>query len=179
METKPAMNRRDFLENLVGIGVSASTLPGLANLITKVQPFCVTAPILHLDKVNGNGRMYTSSVARNVIKRFRALPPRTLMGELGKRSDIIIRLAQVSHVVTDLKIDNGYLMADIEVLDTPHGRILKNLLQESQVVFRTAGMTKTYCMCTKEEIYAVPDCYKLVTVDALPLHEAVALSVGA
>lgn len=54
-----------------------------------------------------------------------------LLGELlvdGYQSSPIISLSNVSHQITNLKLEENKLIADIEVLDTPQGRILKDLI---------------------------------------------------
>ena len=81
------------------------------------------------EKKNGNGRIYPCKVLRkeitnyqNVIKDSRAL------GELDHPDDSVINLRNVSHVVTDMWWEGNDVMGKIKVLDTPSGRILKDLI---------------------------------------------------
>jgi hypothetical protein len=81
------------------------------------------------EKKNGNGRIYPCKVLRkevtnyqNVIKDNRAL------GELDHPDDSVINLRNVSHVVTDMWWEGNDVMGKIKVLDTPSGRILKDLI---------------------------------------------------
>jgi hypothetical protein len=81
------------------------------------------------DTKNGNGRSYPIKVLKreidnynNVIKDNRAL------GELDHPDDSVINLRNVSHVVTDIWWEGKDVMGKIKVLDTPSGRILKDLI---------------------------------------------------
>ena len=81
------------------------------------------------DKKNGNGRSYPFKVLKreidnysNVIKDNRAL------GELDHPEDSVINLRNVSHIVTDVWWEGKDVMGKIKVLDTPSGRILKDLI---------------------------------------------------
>ncbi len=81
------------------------------------------------DKKNGNGRSYPFKVLKreidnysNVIKDNRAL------GELDHPDDSVINLRNVSHIVTDVWWEGKDVMGKIKVLDTPSGRILKDLI---------------------------------------------------
>ena len=81
------------------------------------------------EKKNGNGRVYPCKTLRrevtnyqNVIKDNRAL------GELDHPDDSVINLRNASHIVTDMWWEGNDVMGKIKVLDTPSGRILKDLI---------------------------------------------------
>ncbi len=81
------------------------------------------------DKQNGNGRVYPYEVLKremdnytNVIKDNRAC------GELDHPDDSVVNLKNVSHIVTDVWWQGKDVMGKIKVLDTPSGRILKDLV---------------------------------------------------
>ena len=81
------------------------------------------------EKKNGNGRVYPCKVLQkevsnyqNVIKDNRAL------GELDHPDDSVINLRNVSHIVTDMWWEGNDVMGKIKILDTPSGRILKDLI---------------------------------------------------
>lgn len=119
---------------------------------------------------NKNNRVYPASVLEQVANEFSTTHRinKTMMGHLGMQQDSLIRFAYVSHMVEDLKFENGVLKADIEVLvNTPMGKVLKDLAND--VSFRMAGMGDI-----KEENgqWIVQDDYKLVTINAVPSTEA-------
>ena len=63
---------------------------------------------------------------------------RHFLGELDHPDDIndvnriaTISLKNVSHVITELKMDNNYVVGRFETLDTPNGVILGSLLKDN------------------------------------------------
>ena len=89
----------------------------------------LTGRIQTADKKNGNGRKYPENVLKremqnymNVVKDNRAC------GELDHPDDSVINLKNVSHMVTDCWWEGKDVMGKIKVLDTPSGRILKDLI---------------------------------------------------
>ena len=50
-------------------------------------------------------------------------------GQFPRRIDSLsINLDRVSHIVTEMHVEDNNVLATIKVLDTPHGKILKELL---------------------------------------------------
>lgn len=49
-----------------------------------------------------------------------------LFGELGHPDSFDVSLSNVSHVIKNIKEKNNKLYADIKILDTPKGNLLKN-----------------------------------------------------
>ena len=89
----------------------------------------LTGRIQTADKKNGNGRKYPMNVLKremnnymNIVKDNRAT------GELDHPDDSVINLKNVSHMVTDCWWEGNDVMGKIKVLDTPSGRILKDLI---------------------------------------------------
>lgn len=81
---------------------------------------------------NRNGRMYplqtlTKEVEKyneNYIKKGRA------MGELGHPDGPTINLDRVSHLITSLRQEGNNYIGKARILDTPMGRVAKELLDE-------------------------------------------------
>lgn len=81
---------------------------------------------------NRNGRMYplqtlTKEVQKydeNYIKKGRA------MGELGHPDGPTINLDRVSHLITSLRQEGNNYVGKARILDTPMGRVAKELLDE-------------------------------------------------
>ncbi len=128
----------------------------------------LTFDILRADVPNGNNRIYTRDVLEKIVQDHRELvQSRTMMGELGMPKELLIHFDSVSHVVKDLKIENDYLKAEIEVLDTPKGKILQFLLDKNEVVFRSRGLGQG--RVREDGVFVVDkDTYKLVAIDAVP-----------
>ena len=81
------------------------------------------------DKKNGNGRSYPFKVLKREIDNYKKLvADNRACGELDHPDDSVINLKNVSHIVTDVWWEGKDVMGKIKVLDTPSGRILKDLI---------------------------------------------------
>ena len=81
------------------------------------------------DKKNGNGRTYPFKVLKREIDNYKKLvADKRSCGELDHPDDSVINLKNVSHIVTDVWWEGKDVMGKIKVLDTPSGRILKDLI---------------------------------------------------
>ena len=79
---------------------------------------------------NGNGRVYPREVLQREVENYqKAVSERRSLGELDHPDDSVINLKNASHLVTKMWWDGDNVMGKIEVLDTPSGRILKDLLK--------------------------------------------------
>lgn len=101
----------------------------------------LTVRICQADVPNKNGRTYTRETLEGLTK---TKPDEVILGTLGMPTELTgnLDLSKVSHSVSNLRIDEGgYLVGDFTVLETPHGKILKELLSapDSTISFRTAG----------------------------------------
>lgn len=99
----------------------------------------ITVPIMNVDVPNLNGRTYPRGVVEKAIMKYNALPSK--LGMLGMESGANIDLSKVSHVIEDLSInEKGEVIAKMRILDTPCGKIVKQLLDTpARCDFRTAG----------------------------------------
>ena len=79
---------------------------------------------------NGNGRVYRKETLEREIKNYQdAIRERRSLGELDHPDDSVINLKNSSHLVTKMWWDGDNVMGKIEVLDTPSGKILKELVK--------------------------------------------------
>lgn len=79
---------------------------------------------------NKNKRMYThESLDANVKRLTEVIKGRGLVGELDHPTDSIIHFEKASHLVTRLWWEGNSLMGEAEILPTPHGQILRNLIE--------------------------------------------------
>lgn len=112
-----------------------------------------------------NKRVYPKPVWEKEIKRLnKALKERRVFGEVDHPSDGQTKLARVSHIVTELRIEDGLVVGEAEILPTEAGRNLLALMQANVPVgvsSRGFGSVKTN---DKNEDVVQED-YKLVTFD--------------
>ena len=84
---------------------------------------------------NGNGRYYKKELwDREMEKYDQLVKERRSMGELDHPESTVINLKNVSHIVTDYDWDGDKLMGKIEILPTPSGNILKELIRNGITV---------------------------------------------
>jgi hypothetical protein len=92
-----------------------------------------------------NGRIYPEKLMQREIDRLQEdLSNRRILGELDHPSDGKTSLKRVSHVITGLKIKNGIVIGEAEILNTPEGKTLKALIEaniEVGVSSRAYGST--------------------------------------
>ena len=119
------------------------------------------------EAVNKNKRMYPYDVLdENVGRLAEAVNERRLVGELDHPTDSIIHFANASHVVTKLWWEGQILMGEGEILNTPHGKVLKALIEDGVKVgisSRGVGNGKV----NEDGILVIGESYKLITFDAV------------
>jgi hypothetical protein len=119
------------------------------------------------EAVNKNKRLYPYAVLdENVKKLMECVKARGLIGELDHPTDSIIHFEKASHVITKLWWEGNSLMGEGEILNTPHGRILKSLINDG---IRIGISSRGVGNGTVDEngILVIGESYKLITFDAV------------
>ena len=84
---------------------------------------------------NGNGRYYSKDLWNREMDKYNELiEQRRSMGELDHPESTVINLKNVSHLITDYFWDGDNVMGKIEILPTPSGNILKELIKSGITV---------------------------------------------
>jgi hypothetical protein len=52
------------------------------------------------------------------------------MGELGHPEGPTVNLERVSHIIKNLSVDGKQIIGEAKIMDTPYGKIVKNLIDE-------------------------------------------------
>lgn len=80
---------------------------------------------------NGNGRYYPKELWEREINRYNkeAIQIRNAVGELDHPDSQVINLKNVSHLINEIWWDGDKIFGKIEILNTPSGNIVKNLLE--------------------------------------------------
>lgn len=119
------------------------------------------------EAVNKNKRMYTYDVLNENVKKLQeCIKARGLIGELDHPEDSIIHFEKASHVITKLWWEGQVLMGEGEILNTPHGKILKALINDGirvGVSSRGIGNGKV----NENGILVINESYKLITFDVV------------
>ena len=81
------------------------------------------------DAINGNGRIYPHSILEREMNNYKRLvQERRALGELDHPEQSVINLRNVSHLVTELWWNGKDVMGKIQVLNTPSGQVLRELV---------------------------------------------------
>lgn len=95
----------------------------------------LTVNVLKLGTPSKTGRIYTKEVIEEAIQKFNE--NKTKFGVLGQdgigQAQPYINLGEISHKVENLRIEEDYVKADIEPLDTPYGKTLQTLLENTKL----------------------------------------------
>jgi hypothetical protein len=79
---------------------------------------------------NQNGRVYPKQILMREAKKYETLiKERRALGELDHPDSTVINLKNVSHNVREIHWDGDDLVGTVEILSTPSGNILKELLK--------------------------------------------------
>ena len=84
---------------------------------------------------NGNGRYYSKGLwDREMDKYNELIEQRRSMGELDHPESTVINLKNVSHLISEYWWDGDNVMGKIEILPTPSGKILTELMKSGVTV---------------------------------------------
>jgi hypothetical protein len=87
---------------------------------------------LQANITNRNKRMYPAEVLDKEVARYNEqyIQKNRAFGELGHPDSPTINLDRVSHMIKELKRDGDNFVGKAKIMDTPYGKIVKNLLDE-------------------------------------------------
>ena len=98
---------------------------------------------LQADIKNRNGRVYPKEILEKEVSRYNRefINKRRAFGELGHPDGPVVNLERVSHMITDLHPDGNNFIGEAKIMDTPYGKIVKNLINEgAQLGVSSRGM---------------------------------------
>ena len=135
---------------------------------SKVKPgvFEVTGIMQRAGAKNQNGRIYKREIleeeVRNYVENFVKIG--NAYGELDHPESAIVSLKNASHVVKDLWWDGDDLMGRVELLNTPSGNIVKEILKGGHTMGISSRGTGSVTQ-TNEGTLMVQDDFELVCWD--------------
>jgi len=119
---------------------------------------------MQADKENKNGRLYPKSVIEKEVDRYQELiKEKRSLGELGHPPTPSVNLNNVSHLITELKMEGSDVYGKAKILSTPTGKIAESLIKEGITVgvsSRGLGSLKE-----KDGVNEVQDDFHLATID--------------
>ena len=94
--------------------------------------YFIEGVFMQAETKNRNGRVYPKAVLQKEAKRYSDsfIKTKRAFGELGHPDGPTVNLERVSHMIEELEeVDNNF-MGRAKILDTPYGKIVKNLIDE-------------------------------------------------
>ena len=87
--------------------------------------------MMQADVVNGNRRKYKLSEISKVVQEAQAkiAAGNFILGELNHPDNLSINLANVSHAITEIRMDGNNAIGKMKLLNTPAGNIAKAILE--------------------------------------------------
>jgi len=118
------------------------------------------------ERPNGNKRVYSRTLLEREVKKLQGqINDRRLLGELDHPSDEVVHLGNVSHVITKLSLQGNHVMGEGEVLNTPAGKVLSELLRAGVKLGISSRGTGSVDLDESGSHYVVGENYNMITFD--------------
>ena len=87
---------------------------------------------LQAELKNRNNRIYPLPILEKEVARYNKdyVKKNRAFGELGHPDGPTVNLERVSHMITKLTADGNNFIGEAKIMDTPYGKIVKNLINE-------------------------------------------------
>ena len=92
----------------------------------------IRGPFLQAEVKNRNNRIYPLPILEKEVARYNKdyVKKNRAFGELGHPDGPPVNLERVSHMITKLTADGNNFIGEAKIMDTPYGKIVKNLINE-------------------------------------------------
>ena len=98
----------------------------------KKKNYFIEGIFMQSETKNRNGRVYPKVILQKEVKRYteKFINTKRAFGELGHPDGPTVNLERVSHMITELVEDGANFVGRAKIMDTPYGKIVKNLIDE-------------------------------------------------
>ena len=98
----------------------------------KKKNYFIEGIFMQSEMKNRNGRVYPKAILQKEVKRYtdKFINTKRAFGELGHPDGPTVNLERVSHMITELVEDGANFVGRAKIMDTPYGKIVKNLIDE-------------------------------------------------
>tara|TARA_R110002096_G_scaffold24880_1_gene78345 strand:- start:805 stop:1422 length:618 start_codon:yes stop_codon:yes gene_type:complete len=130
------------------------------------KPMKIRGLFSEAEAVNGNKRIYSRKLLeRECQKLGKMISERRLVGELDHPTNEVVSLSNASHLITGLAFEGNKIIGEAEVLNTPSGKVLQELLKSGVQVGISSRATGSLEQDMHEDCYRVQDNLKMITWD--------------
>ena len=129
------------------------------------KTYTIEGTFMQAEQQNRNGRIYPKAVMEKAVGLYNQTQVKKgrAVGELNHPDGPTVNLDKVSHRITELNWQGNDVVGKAQILDTPMGKIVKNLLDGGvQLGVSTRGMGS---LVTKNGVNYVGEDFHLATVD--------------
>ena len=100
------------------------------------KDYKIKGVFMQADIKNRNGRIYPVETLAKEVRRYTKefIEKKRAFGELGHPDGPTVNLERVSHMITSLKPEGKNFIGEAKIMDTPYGKIVKNLIDEGAVL---------------------------------------------
>lgn len=136
--------------------------------------------MMQADLVNGNGRKYPLAEISKAVELAgkRITEGHYILGELNHPDVLSINLANVSHAITEVRMDGANALGKMKLLNTPSGNIAKGLIEGGVRLgvssrgtgnVNESGAVSDFSFVTVDIVYqpSAPEAYPNVVQEAL------------
>jgi hypothetical protein len=98
----------------------------------KPKQYFIEGIFMQSERKNKNGRIYPLDVLEKEVNRYvkEYVEPKRAFGELGHPDGPTVNLDRASHMIHSLQKEGKNFIGRAKILDTPNGKIVKNLIDE-------------------------------------------------
>ena len=129
------------------------------------KSYTIEGVFAQAEQKNRNGRIYPKMIMENAVKKYakEQVATKRAVGELNHPDGPTVNLDKVSHLITDLKVEDNNVMGKATILGTPMGEVVKGLLEGGvQLGVSTRGMGS---LEKRGDAMYVKDDFMLNTID--------------
>jgi len=133
---------------------------------TKTGIFEVTGVMQRAGAKNQNGRIYKREILEDQVREYieNFVKVGNAYGELDHPESAVVSLKNASHVVKDLWWEGQDLMGRVELLNTPSGNIVKEILRAGHTIGISSRGTGSVQQTNEGTLMVQPD-FELVCWD--------------
>lgn len=137
------------------------------NESVKDGKFLVSGVLQRAEAKNQNGRVYPEEILKRESQKYmdNFVKQRRAMGELDHPESSVVNLKNVSHNIVDMNWDGKDLVGSVEILPTPSGNILRELLNSGILLGISSRGMGSVKKDMKENADVVQDDFELIAFD--------------
>ena len=129
------------------------------------KKYTIEGVFAQAEQKNRNGRIYPKMIMEKAVNKYakEQVETKRAVGELNHPEGPTVNLDKVSHLITELKVEDNNVMGKATILGTPMGEIVKGLLEGGvQLGVSTRGMGS---LEKRGDAMYVKDDFMLNTID--------------